>query len=165
MRILVGTLLLLGATLLQVTLVARFNLLRGSADLVLLVMVAWMMQEGNQPDWRWGIPAGLMVGYASALPDWILWLGYLAAAGACQLLHRRIWQVKLLTLITAVLLGTLGIQVITLIYLWLGSQPLNIGQAFNFVILPSLLLNLILILPINAIISELNKLLPGAETT
>jgi hypothetical protein len=163
MRILVGTLLLLGATLLQVTLVARFNLLRGSADLVLLVMVAWMLQEGSQPDWRWGIPAGLMVGFASALPDWTLWLGYLAAAATCQLLHRRIWQVKLLTLITAVLLGTLGIQVITVVYLWLGSQPLDAGQAFNFVTLPSLLLNLILILPINAIISEVNKLLPSAE--
>ncbi len=164
MRILVGTLLLLGAALLQVTLVARFNLLRGSADLVLLVMVAWMLQEGSRPDWRWGIPAGLMVGFASALPDWIFWLGYLTAAGACQLLHRRIWQVRLLTLITAVLLGTLSIQVITLIYLWLGSQPLNLGQAFNLVTLPSMLLNLILILPVNVIISELNKLLPNVET-
>ncbi len=164
MRILVGTLLLLGATLLQVTLVARFSLLRGSADLVLLVMVAWIVQEGSRPDWRWGIPAGLMVGFASALPDWIFWLGYLAAAGACQLLHQRIWQVRLLTLITAVLLGTLSIQVITLIYLSLGSQPLDLGQAFNLVTLPSMLLNLILILPVNAIISELNKLLPNVET-
>lgn len=164
MRILVGLLLLLGAALLQITLITRFNMLQGKADLVLLVMIAWMMQEGNRPDWRWGIPAGLMVGFASALPDWVLWLGYLAAAGICQLLHQRVWQVKLLTLVTSVLLGTLCIQFFTLIYLWFSAHPPALDQVLNFVTLPSLLLNLILVLPVNALISELNKLIPATET-
>ncbi len=159
MRILVGILLLLVAALLQVTLMMRINLLQGSADLVLLVMVAWMLQPGNRTSWIWGLPAGLMIGYASALPDYIPLIGYLAAAGICQLLQTRIWQVPLLTLLSATLLGTLAVQLTTMIYLWLSAQPLEPMDAFNLVTIPSMLLNLILVLPINALMGEINKIL------
>lgn len=163
MRVFVGVLLLLAVALLQITLVTRVSLLQGNADLVLLVMVAWMMQEGNRPDWRWGIPAGIMIGYASALPDAMFWVGYVAAAGICQLLNKRIWQVQLLTVLSATLLGTLVIQLATLLYLWIDARPLPFAESFNQVMLPSMLLNLILVLPVNALISELNKLITPAE--
>src|SRR3990170_8431870 len=119
MRAAIGLLLLLFAALLQVTLMMRINLLQGFADLVLLVMIAWMLQPGNQPSWIWGIPAGLMIGYASALPDYIPLIGYLAAAGLCQILHTRIWQVPLLTMVSATLLGTIAVHLTTMVYLWL----------------------------------------------
>jgi len=164
MRIFVGVLLLLAAALLQITLITRIRLLQGTTDLVLLVLIVWMMQEGNRPDWRWGIPAGVMVGFASALPDWVLWAGFVAAAGICQLLHQRIWQVRLLTLLTATLLGTLAIQLMTLLYLWIDARPLSIAESFNLVILPSMILNLMLVLPVNALISELNKIITPAES-
>ena len=159
MRILVGLLLLLAATLLQVTLMMRINLLQGSADLVLLIMVAWMLQPGNRPSWVWGLPAGLLIGYASALPDYVPLIGYLAAAGVCQLLQIRIWQVPLLTLFSATLLGTLAIHLTTVVYLWLSAQPIAPLEALNLVTILSMLLNLILVLPINALIGEVNKLL------
>ena len=164
MRIIVGILLLLGAALLQATLVGRIRLLQGPADLVLVVLMTWMLQEGSRPDWKWGLPAGLMVGFASALPDWVLLIAYMAAAGLCQFFYQRIWQVHLLNLVTATLLGTLGIHLITLTYLWLSTRPLNFGEAFNLVTLPSMLLNLIVVLPINALVTEINKLVsPAAE--
>lgn len=159
MRTLTAVLLLLGATLLQVTLLPRIRMLQGSVDLVLIVLLTWMLQEDNRPDWRLGLVAGLMVGYASALPDLILIAGYTLAALICQLLHRRIWQVRMLTLLTSLLLGTFAIHLITLSYLWLSDNPLSAGDAFNLVTLPTLLLNLILLLPVNALISELNKLI------
>ena len=159
MRIATGLLLLLVAALLQVTLMMRINLLQGSADLVLIVLVSWMLQPGNRPTWVWGLPAGLMIGYASALPDYIPMIGYLAAAGLGQVLHRRIWQVPLLTLISATLLGTLATHLTTMIYLWLTSQPVDLLEALNLVTVPSMLLNLILVLPINALMGEVSKLL------
>lgn len=159
MRIAIGILLLLTAAMLQVTLMMRINLLQGSADLVLLVLISWMLQPGHKPAWLWGLPAGLMIGYASALPDYIPLLGYLAAAGICQLLQTRIWQVPLLTLFSATLLGTLAVHLTSLIYLWLSAQPIDAVEALNFIVIPSILLNLILVLPINALIGETNKLL------
>lgn len=159
MRIAVGLLLLLAAGLLQVTLIMRISLLQGPADLVILVLVCWMLQPGNKPSWIWGIPAGLMIGYASALPDFIPLIGYVAAAAICQVLKTRIWQVPLLTLVSATLLGTLTVHLSTAIYLWLSAQPINLLEALNLIIVPSMLLNLILVLPVNALIGEFNKLL------
>lgn len=159
MRIAAGLLLLLAAALLQVTLMMRINLLQGSADLVMLVMVTWMLQPGNRPAWIWGLPAGLMVGYASALPDYVLLAGYLAAAMVCQILHMRIWQVSLLTLLSATLLGTLIVHSTTLVYLWVNAQPVDALEGLNLITIPSMLLNLILVLPINALIGEIDKFL------
>lgn len=163
MRTLTGLVLLLGAALLQTTLVSRITLLQGSADLVLLMMVTWMLQPGVEPDWKWGIPAGLMVGYATALPDWVMWIGYVAAAGICQLLRLRIWQGRLLSLVSSVLFGTLAIHVVTLLYLFLSAHPIDALEALNLITIPSMLLNLILVLPVNAIITELNKLVSPVE--
>jgi len=159
MRIAVGLLLLLAASLLQVTLVMRITLLQGSIDLVLLVLITWMLQSGNRATWLWGLPAGLMIGYASALPDYIPFLGYVLAAGICQLLQTRIWQVPMLTLFSAILIGTLAIHATTMIYLWLSAQPIDPLEALNLITIPSMLLNLILVLPINALIGEVNKVL------
>jgi hypothetical protein len=159
MRAAVGILLLLAAALLQVTLMMRINLLQGSIDLVLLILIAWMLQPGNRASWLWGLPAGLMIGYASALPDYIPLIGYLLAAALCQLLQTRIWQLPILTLISATLMGTLAIHATTMIYLWLSAQPIDPLEALNLITIPSMLLNLILVLPINALIGEVNKIL------
>lgn len=164
MRTLVAILLLLGATLLQVTLLPRIRLLQGMVDLVLLILVTWMLQEDNRPDWRLGLAAGAMVGFSSALPDLLLISGYTLTALTCQQLQRRIWQMPLVTMVSSVLLGTLIVQVLTLGYLWLSDNPIAPADAFNLIILPTLLLNLILLLPINALISELNKMIaPSAN--
>ncbi|MEX2143056.1 MAG: hypothetical protein WD740_00550 [Anaerolineales bacterium] len=163
MRILLGIVFLFGAALLQITLVTRISLLQGVSDLVLLTLICWMLQPGNKPDWRWGIPAGLMLGYASALPDWILWVGYIGAAGICQVLRRRIWQGQLLTLLSITLLGTLGIHLVTLIYLFASAHPIDTIEPLNLITIPSMLLNLIFVLPVYAIISEVTKLISPVE--
>jgi hypothetical protein len=163
MRILVGNGLIVAAALLQLTLVTRITLLQGSADLVLLIMISWMLLAGNQPDWKWGLPAGLMLGYASALPDWVLVIGYVGAAGICQLLKQRIWQGQLLALLSATVLGTLCIHMITLSYLFISAHPIDALEALNVITVPSVLLNLIFILPVHAIMNELNKLINPTE--
>lgn len=163
MRIAVGLILLLLAALLQATLVTRISLLQGFADLVLLVMIAWMVQPKNNVDWKWGIPAGLIVGYASALPDWVPLIGYVAAAFLCQVLSQRIWQVRLLTVVSATLLGTLTVHLVTLLWLFLNASPIDAVEALNLITIPTILLNLILILPINGIMGELVKMIDPSE--
>lgn len=164
MRTLIVVLLLLGATLLQITLLPRIRMLQGSIDLVLLILLTWMLQEENRPDWRLGLVAGVMVGYASAVPDLVLIAGYTLAALLCQLLHQRVWQSRMLTMLTSLILGTLTVHTVTLGYLVLSDNPIPAGEAFNLIMLPSLLLNLILLLPVNALISELNKLIAPPAT-
>lgn len=164
MKYLFGGLLLLIASVLQVTLMGRFSLLAGTADLLLLVMLTYMLQEEVRADWRWGIAAGLMVDLSSALPIWVSLAAYVGAAALAQLLETRVWKIPLLTLFGATLGSTLLIQAVTMFYLWLNASPINFAEAFNLVTLPSMLLNLLLVLPVSAVVSEFSKLaLPSEE--
>ena len=159
---LLGTLTLFLATILQVTLADRVTLLSGPADILLLALVAWNLQEDVPPSWRWGVLAGLMLGLSSVLPLWLVLVSYTAAAALTQLLRLRVWQVPLLTLFTSVVAGTLLINGLALTYLWLGAHPIELGEAFNLVVLPSIVFNMILALPTYALINEIGKfLIPG----
>lgn len=153
-----SAILIIGASILQGTLVTRIKLLQGHADLVLLVIVAIILQDDIKPDWRWGLLAGLILSLSSALPLWVLLASYTATTIICYLLRKRVLQVPMLTLFTSILIGTLIIDGSTLIYLWLIANPLNLLDAVNFVMLPRIVLNMLLALPIFALIGELSKI-------
>lgn len=164
MTILLGSIFLLIAGSLQVTLVWRFSLLAGTPNLVLLVLLTWMLQKHIGADWRWGLLAGLIIGLSSATPLWVSLAAYGAAGALAQFLASRVWRIPLLTLFTAVLGGTLLVHGGELFYWWLNASPLDLTEALNLVILPSALLNLLLVLPANAVITELSKsLIPEDE--
>ena len=150
--------LILGAGVLQGTLVTRIKLLQGHADLVLLVLIAIILQEDIKPDWRWGLFAGLILSLSSALPLWVLLSGYTSSAIICYLLRMRILQVPMLTLFSSILIGTILIDGSTMIYLWLLSNPLNFIEAINFVLLPRIVINMLIALPVFAIVGELSKI-------
>lgn len=161
----IGAIILAIAALLQVTLAERVTLLQGPADLVLLTLAAWNLQESVEPDWRWGVLAGLMLSLSSVLPFWLVLVSYGAATLLIQLLRRRVWQIPLLTLFTSIVLGTLLIDGISLTYLWFAASPIDFQEAFNIVVIPSVILNMILALPAYALVGEVSKLLLPGEVT
>lgn len=164
MTLLIAASYFLVACLLQVSLAWRLSLLQGPADLLLLVLLAWMLQEPAKADWRWGVLAGLILSLFSSLPFWVPLLGYTLTALIVRLFETRVWQNSLLTLFTAIVAGTLCIQASTLMYLWLNADQIDILEAFNLVTMPSIILSMILALPIYALLGELTRLLiPSAE--
>ena len=85
----------------QSAVVSRLPLLHGTADLVLLVVIAWALQERVRSAWQWALIAGLVVGYLSALNLMIFLVGYLFVTGMALLLRQRIWQVPILAMFSA----------------------------------------------------------------
>ncbi|RME91264.1 MAG: hypothetical protein D6770_00700 [Anaerolineae bacterium] len=132
----------------QMAVVGRITLLAGSADLMLLVLVAWALQPQVATAWHWAIAGGALVGFASRLP-WAIPLGsYLLVVAAARLLQRRVWEGPLLAMFTVTFLGTLLFHLSSLIALRLTGTPLSVGDALGLVILPSVLLNLLLSIPV-----------------
>jgi hypothetical protein len=146
------------AALLQITVAAQMPLLRGTADLVLLTLLGWALRRRLPGHWLWGLVAGLLVGFASQLPWWLMLAAYLGAAGLAAFLPRRMWEAAWLNLFTAVLAGTLLVQGLAYAYLWLLRTPIAPAQALNLVILPGLALNLLLSLPVYGLMGEFAKL-------
>jgi rod shape-determining protein MreD len=140
---------------LQSALVSRITLLRGTADLVLLAIIAWALQKRVQTAWRWSIIGGLLVNIGSALPVGVPLIGYGLATGLALMLRRRVWQAPILAMFIATFFGTLIVQGISLAALRITGHPIPILDAFNLVILPGVLLNLLLAVPAYAMIGDL----------
>ncbi len=76
--------------ILQTVAVSRLPLLLGSADLVLLALTAWALQERVKNSWIWTIIGGLLVSLISAVPFFAPLIGYLVVTGLARILQRRV---------------------------------------------------------------------------
>lgn len=139
----------------QSSVVSRLPLLHGTADLILLVVIAWALQERVRSAWQWALIAGLVVGFLTALNLIIPLAGYLLVTGLALLLRQRIWQAPILAMLTVTFVGTLFINIITVIYLNVFGTSLPLLETLNLIILPSIILNLILSIPVYALIKDL----------
>lgn len=154
-EVLIAIPVLVLALMMQLAVFSRLNLLFGSADLLLLVLVAWSLQERIRWAWVWGGLAGLLVGYVSGLPWYVPLLGYLGAVGLAQMLRRRVWQAPLLAMLLVTLAGTLLMHVLSFLALRLAGDPLPLGDSFNLITLPSVFLNLFIGLLIYPLVRNL----------
>jgi hypothetical protein len=149
--------------ILQTAVVSRILLLDGKADLVLLAVVGWALQERVQGVWFWGVLGGIGVGMVSALPFGVLLAGYLASVGLSLLLRRRVWKVPFLAMLASAFLGTLIVALFSLVAVALQGITLPLLETFNMIILPSLLLNLLLALPMYIVVRDIARWLYPEE--
>jgi len=144
--------------ILQSTIISRLQVVNGSADLVLLVIIAWALQERVKRAWVWALIGAGMVAFVSATPLVACFTGYLLAMGLARLLHRRVWQAPILAMFITTIISSLLQHLVTLAFLNLGGSPISITQAFALVTMPSAFLNLILALPVYALVTDFTNL-------
>ena len=147
----------------QSAVASRLPLLHGTVDLILLVVIAWALQERVRTAWQWALIAGAIVGYVSALNIFIPIIGYLGVVAIALLIRQRIWQVPFLAMLAVTLVGSLLVNVFTALYLSITSTPWPIWETLNLIILPSTLLNLLLAFPVYALVKDLSEWLYPEE--
>lgn len=155
MALLIAIPILGSLAILQSSVISRFTLLHGTADLVMLTIIAWALQKRVQTAWQWSIIGGLAMNITSAVPLGVPVISYAVTTGMALVLRRRVWQVPILAMFVVTFIGTLITQGITLFVLRLTGSNIDIIQALNIVTLPSILLNLLFAIPIYALVSEL----------
>lgn len=163
MSLLIAFMVLSVAAVLQTTIASRVSLLNGPADLIMLSILSWTLQDRSQTIWVWPLLGGLFYGVFSAIPIWLPVTGYLGVTAITLALKRRVWQVPILALFVSVFLGTLLTNVLAFTVLSIQGVPLDGLQAINLILIPSLILNLVLAIPVNAIIGEISRWVSPAE--
>jgi hypothetical protein len=151
------------AAILQTTIASRVTLLNGPADLIMLTILSWVLQDRSQTIWIWPLLGGLFYGIFSALPIWLPMIAYLLVTTLTLALRRRVWQVPILALFVSVFVGTLVTNALTYVVLSVRGVPLDIIEAINLILIPSLILNLILAIPVSAIVGEISRWASPAE--
>jgi hypothetical protein len=143
------------AVIIQTSIASRIMLLSGNADLVLLIVAAWGLQERVRGAWIWGVAASLLVGIVSGVPWYIYFIGYLSVVGLARLLVHRIWQAPLLAMFTVTFIGTLELFMLVFFERTIFGVQLVLGEVFYQIVLPTVLLNLLLAIPVHALIHDL----------
>ena len=135
-------------SILQSAVVSRLPLNRGTADLVLVVLVALALQKSVKETWQWSIVGGMFTDFISGLPFGVFTISYIAATAMATFLRNRIWRFSFLMQLLVVLIGTLISHGITIIILFLQGGLLELGTVLRVITLPSIILNFMLSLPV-----------------
>lgn len=141
--------------LLQTTIFSQTALISGTADLILLFLAAWSLQEQVKNTWVWTIIAGILISIISAMPFFAPLIGYLGVVGISKVLQRRVWRVPILAMLIVTLVGSFFQHTVYVLALQFIGAPISWRESLDAVMLPSALLNLIFAIPIFAIISDL----------
>jgi len=157
MRTLVALPVILFAVILQSAIISRIPLLSGFADLPLVMLAAWALQDGVDTAWHWAIGTGLLVGFVSGIPWFVPVISYMVVVILAQMLQQRVWQAPLLAMFLVTFLGTILMNVLSLGILRLFGTPLPIADTLGLLTLPSVLLNLLLAIPVFAIMRDLAR--------
>ena len=157
MRNLIALPVIILAVILQTAIVSRVYLLSGIADLPLVMLAAWALQEEVESAWHWATAAGLLVGFVSAMPMIAPILGYFVVVGLAQILQGRVWQAPLLAMFSVTFFGSVIASVLSFAVLSLSGINLPAGDVLGVLTLPSVLLNMLLAIPVYAVMRDLAR--------
>ena len=157
MRNLVALPVIILAVILQTAIVSRVYLLSGIADLPLVMLAAWALQEEVETSWHWAVAMSLLVGFVSALPWLAPLIGYFAVVGFAQILQGRVWQAPLLAMFSVTFLGSIISSLLTFAVLSLSGVSLPVSDVLGVLTLPSVLLNMLLAIPVYAVMRDLAR--------
>lgn len=164
MRNLVAAPVILLVVMLQSAIVSRVYLLSGIADLPLVMLAAWALQDEVKSAWHWALAAGLLVGFVSGIGLLVPVISYLIVVMIAQLLQSRVWQAPLLAMFLVTFLGTIILYLISFASLRLADIPLSVSDTLGLLTLPGVLLNLLLAIPVYAVMRDLSRwVYPSSE--
>lgn len=155
MSVLIAIPILGFAVLLQSTVLSQIHLALGSIDLIMLVLIAWAVNERVKTAWHWGVIGSLFASLITAVPLLAVSLSYFLAIGSAILLRRVFWQRPILAMLIAAAISTTIMHGITIIAMMILETPVSIMESLNLITLPSILLNLLVSIPVYAIIGDL----------
>ena len=160
---LVAVVVLILTLMIQTIIVSSLPLLAGTADLMLLVLISWALQDRVKTAWEWTIAGGLLVGFVSALPIYLPLIGYTLVTFLARWTQRRVWQTPVLAMLFVTVVGTFLMNILTILALQFMGTPVSFSDGISLVTLPSTMLNLIFALPVYLLIKDLARWLYPAE--
>ncbi len=163
MRGLIAFPVLILAAILQSAIVSRISLLTGFADLPLVLVVAWALQNGVTTAWHWALVAGVIVAFVSGIPWIVPVISYFVVVLLARLLQQRIWQAPLLAMFVVTFMGSLFMYSLSYVVLTLFGTPISFSDAFGLIALPSTLLNMLLAIPAYWLMRDLARWAYPAE--
>lgn len=141
--------------MLQLSVFSQWKMLAGSADILLLFVIAWCLHDRSKYLWLLVLFFVGITNFASALPVYIPLIVYLGVYFVSRQIQARIWQTPLLGMLVLTFAASLVQSALTLGTIFVQRVDVTFADALNRITLPSLLLNMLLAIPVHALVREL----------
>ena len=155
--------LLVIVAILQSTIVSHFRIWGVFVDLPLLVVVSWSLLRGSREGLVWGFIAGLTVDLFSVAPFGAATLGMMAAGFLSGLGKSAVFGSQIILPLITVLLVTIVYDILFLLVVWISGYPVSWLDGLLHLILPSAVLNTVLMPVVFVIMRWLNTRFGRAE--
>jgi hypothetical protein len=143
-------------SMLQMSVFSQWKILSGSADIIILFIVAWCLHDRSKHLWLLVVLMAGLVGTLTALPAYIPLVVYLLIYRVSRLFQARLMQSPLLSMLVLTFAASLLQVLLNIAYLFVVRVDINFSDALVEVALPSVLLNMLLAIPVHAIIREVS---------
>jgi rod shape-determining protein MreD len=140
------------AIALQTTAVPQVRLWDGGPDLVFLCVLAWSVHAPLEESVAWALVGGIMQDLMSVAPVGLSSIGLIVIVFAVNRLARQVHGVGMILLLGLAVAGSFFQQtVIWILFAVLGFN-VDLLDDFGFVIIPTIIYNLALILPVYVVL-------------
>lgn len=157
----IPTLAVLGV--IQATVFAQVRVLDGAPDMILLAVVGWAITGHPRQAMNLGFIGGIFLDLMSGLPMGVSSLPLILSAYVVSIGEGRFWEVHFLMPLGAILAASIVYHGAGLGVLFALGRPPELTYALSRVVLPSVVLNILLTLPIAQIAQGLEARLYPPE--
>jgi rod shape-determining protein MreD len=144
----IGVPLFLVAVLLQTAVFSHLRVFGGQPDLIVLLVIAWSILDRDREGIVWAFVGGLFLDLFSGAPIGVSSLALMPMAFVVSLSEAQVYSTNAVLPIILGLGGALSYHVLYLLLIRVfGQESLPWSQAFVYVMLPSVLVDTLLIAP------------------
>jgi cell shape-determining protein MreD len=136
--------------------VRHLPLFNGTADLLLLWLAAWGLQNQGKHVWIGALFTGLIVSFVSAIPWYVVFIPYLILAFISRYMNHHFWHNPLIALILIVFISSLIEYSLQFAVLYFQGSAIGLIESIKYVIVPSVFLNLLFAVPFYAIVNDMS---------
>ncbi len=149
--------LLACAAALQATLIPQIRLLGGAPELVFLTVLAWSINSSLEDSILWAFVGGIAQDLLSVAPTGTSVVGMLFLVFAVSGVGQQVFRIGIPILFSLIFLGTIINHLMTMFILTLAGFQVDWLNNLTFVTAPTIVYNLVFILPIYWLVRRLQK--------
>lgn len=121
---------------------------RGQVSLVMLLVVAWSIRSDLEGSFAWAFVGGIAMDLLSILPVGASSFALILIVFVVNSISQQIYRVNLLMILAITIVSTLFLQFFTYMTLVTLGNSYNLLALIRLILIPTLIYNLIAILPI-----------------
>ena len=142
---------------LQSSIVPQFRLYSGQPNLILIFVLAWAVHAELEEGLLWAILGSIFSDLLSIVPLGTSALAPVAAIFVIDLFRRNLFRINLIFLAVLVHAATALQQVIVWLVLWSRGYGVSLGDGIQYVLIPTLLMNILLFFPFYLIVRIIQR--------